>query len=57
MSLGLKLQLVLTFLAKIAIIEPGAFKTLGELLSKECKGKGRLETLSSSTHEGEERLE
>jgi len=28
------------------LIDPTQFKTLNELLLKECKGKGRLETLT-----------
>lgn len=27
------------------LIEPGQFKVINELLQKECKGKGRIETL------------
>jgi ribosome maturation protein SDO1 len=28
------------------LIDPGQFKVINELLQKECKGKGKLETLT-----------
>jgi ribosome maturation protein SDO1 len=28
------------------LIDPGQFKVLNEMLQKECKGKGKLETLT-----------
>ena len=37
----------------VGFVEPGAFKTLGEFLGSETKGKGRLEVLDMAvTHEG-----
>ena len=42
---------------QMALVDPGAFKVLSELLQTELKGKGRLETLSFAAIEGEERIE
>ena len=28
------------------LIDPSAFRTINELLQKECKGRGRLETMT-----------
>jgi ribosome maturation protein SDO1 len=30
----------------VLLIDPGQFRVINELLQKECKGKGRLETLT-----------
>jgi ribosome maturation protein SDO1 len=46
---------------QVALIDPGQFKTINELLQAECKGKDRprLETLSFAAVEagGEKRIE
>lgn len=31
---------------QVMLIDPGRFRVINELLQKECKGKGRLETMS-----------
>jgi len=41
----------------IALIDPGQFKVINELIQAELKGKGRLETLSFAAVEGDERIE
>lgn len=41
----------------IATIDPGALKTLNELLESETKGRGRVETLNTIRNEGEENFE
>jgi ribosome maturation protein SDO1 len=35
------------------LIDPGQFRTLMDLLQKETKGKGRLETLNFAAVQGE----
>ncbi|THG94136.1 hypothetical protein EW026_g7275 [Hermanssonia centrifuga] len=30
----------------VMLIDPGQFRVMNELLQKECKGKGRIETMS-----------
>jgi len=30
----------------VVLIDPGQFRVINELLQKECKGKGKLETLT-----------
>jgi len=32
--------------SQVMLIDPGQFKVINELLQKECKGKGKLETLT-----------
>jgi len=34
----------------ILLIDPSQFKTINDLLQKECKGKGRIETMSFATN-------
>lgn len=43
----------------VALIDPGSFKLIDELLQRELKGKGgaRIETMSFAALEGEERIE
>ena len=36
----------LEFSMQVILIEPGEFRVVHELLQKECKGKGRIETLT-----------
>ncbi|KAJ6519269.1 SBDS protein C-terminal domain-containing protein [Mycena sanguinolenta] len=36
----------------IMLIDPGQFRVINELLQKECKGRGRLETITISTSTG-----
>jgi ribosome maturation protein SDO1 len=33
---------------QIMLIDPGQFRVINELLQKECKGRGRLETMTMS---------
>jgi ribosome maturation protein SDO1 len=33
-------------IVQVMLIDPGQFKIINELLQKECKGKGKLETLT-----------
>jgi ribosome maturation protein SDO1 len=33
---------------QIMLIDPGQFRVINELLQKECKGRGRLETMTIS---------
>jgi ribosome maturation protein SDO1 len=44
---------------QIALIDPGQFRVINELLQKEVKGKdrARVETLSFAAVEGDERIE
>lgn len=44
---------------QVALIDPGSFRIINELLQKEVKGKdrARVETLSFAAMEGEERIE
>lgn len=42
-----------TFLVQILLIDPGQFRVLTDLLQKETKGKGRMETLNFATVQGE----
>nr|ASF90268.1 hypothetical protein SPAR03153 [Bartheletia paradoxa] len=41
----------------ILLIDPGQYRILTSLLETECKGRGKVETLSFAAVEGEERLE
>ena len=38
----------------VALIDPGSFRVINELLAKECKGGGRVETLSFAAVQGED---
>lgn len=35
-----------THVRQVMLIDPGQFRVINELLQKECKGKGKLETLT-----------
>jgi ribosome maturation protein SDO1 len=35
-----------THVQQVMLIDPGQFRVINELLQKECKGKGKLETLT-----------
>lgn len=35
-----------THAQQVMLIDPGKFRVINELLQKECKGKGKLETLT-----------
>ena len=35
-----------THIEQVMLIDPGQFRVINELLQKECKGKGKLETLT-----------
>ena len=37
---------------KVMLIDPGQFRIINELLQKECKGRGRLETLTFAATAG-----
>jgi ribosome maturation protein SDO1 len=51
--------LILMALLQVALIDPGSFRIINELLQKEVKGKdrARVETLSFAAVEGDERIE
>ncbi|KAF7320136.1 Shwachman-bodian-diamond syndrome protein [Mycena kentingensis (nom. inval.)] len=34
----------------VMLIDPGQFRVINDLLQKECKGRGRIETLAMATH-------
>lgn len=36
----------LTYSSQTMLIDPGQFRVLNELLQKECKGRGRIETMT-----------
>ena len=44
-------------LAQILLIDPGQFRVLTDLLQKETKGKGRIETLNFAAVQGEGSLD
>lgn len=35
-----------TYTEQVLLIDPGQFRVINELLRNECKGKGKLETLT-----------
>lgn len=35
-----------THVWQVMLIDPGQFKVINELLQKECRGKGKLETMT-----------
>ena len=45
------------YVAQIMLIDPGQFRVLTELLQKETKGKGRIETLNFAAVQGEGSLD
>lgn len=46
------------YFLQVGLIDPGAFKQIDELITKELKGKGgRVETLSFAAVEGEATIE
>ena len=34
----------------VMLIDPGQFRIINDLLQKECKGRGRIETLAMAAH-------
>ena len=41
------------FLPQVLLIDPGRFRAINEILQAECKGRGRLETMTfTATAEG-----